>query len=46
MSDNTEIKSPKDTWMHPGVQAALIAGQAADYMRSNRDRFLQKLFEK
>lgn len=46
VSDNTEIRSPKDTWMHPGIQAALIAGQTADYMRTNRDIFLQKLFEK
>ena len=39
------LSKPADTWKHPEIKAALISSATADFMRSQRSRFLAKLFE-
>ena len=37
--------TPASTWRHPGIRAALLASQVAEWMRMNKPRFLSELFK-
>ena len=37
--------TPASTWQHPGIRAALLANQVAEWMRMNKSRFLSELFK-
>jgi len=37
--------TPASTWRHPGIRAALLANQVAEWMRLNKGRFLEELFK-
>ena len=36
--------TPESTWRHPGIRAALLSNQVAEWMRLNRTRFSNELF--
>jgi len=36
--------TPQSTWRHPGIRAALLSNQVAEWMRLNRTRFTNELF--